>query len=69
MHKKKVIIDCDPGYDDAAAIILAARSPELELLGITCVAGNVDVEKTSTNALKLCGLAGIRTVPVVKGLK
>lgn len=69
MNKKKVIIDCDPGYDDAAAIILAARSPELELLGITCVAGNVDVEKTSTNALKLCGLAGIRTVPVVKGMR
>ncbi len=68
MNKKKVIIDCDPGHDDAAAIVLAARSPELELLGITCVAGNVDVEKTSANALRLCGLAGIRTVPVVKGM-
>jgi inosine-uridine nucleoside N-ribohydrolase len=67
-HKKKVIIDCDPGHDDAAAIILAARSPEVELVGITCVAGNVEVEKTSLNALKLCGLAGIRKVPVVKGM-
>ena len=68
LHRKKVIIDCDPGHDDAAAIILAARSPELELVGITCVAGNVEVEKTSLNALKLCGLAGIRKVPVVKGM-
>ena len=68
MQRKKVIIDCDPGHDDAAAIILAARSPELELVGITCVAGNVEVEKTSANALKLCGLAGVRTVPVVKGM-
>lgn len=67
-QKKKVIIDCDPGHDDAAAIILAARSPEVELAGLTCVAGNVEVEKTSLNALKLCGLAGIRSVPVVKGM-
>jgi purine nucleosidase len=68
MGKKKVIIDCDPGHDDAVAIVLAARSPELELVGITCVAGNVDVEKTSTNALKICELAGIRNVPIVKGM-
>lgn len=68
MQKQKVIIDCDPGHDDAAAILLAARSPELELVGITCVAGNVEVEKTSENALGLCSLAGIRNVPVVKGM-
>jgi len=68
MQKKKVIIDCDPGHDDAVAIVFAAHSPKLELVGITCVAGNVDVEKTSANALKVCGLAGIRDVPVVKGM-
>ncbi len=68
MEKKKVIIDCDPGHDDAVAIVLATRSPELELMGITCVAGNVDVEKTSANALKICELAGIRNVPVIKGM-
>ena len=68
MSKKKIIIDCDPGHDDAAAIILAARSPELELVGITCVAGNVEVEKTSANTLKLCALAGIRDVPVAAGM-
>lgn len=68
MQKRKVIIDCDPGQDDAVAIVLAARSPELKLVGITCVAGNVEVEKTSANALKVCGVAGIRDVPVVKGM-
>ncbi len=68
MSKKKIIIDCDPGHDDAAAIIMAARSPELELVGITCVAGNVEVEKTSVNALKLCALADLRNVPVAAGM-
>ena len=61
-------MDCDPGQDDAVAIVLAARSPELELVGITCVAGNVEVEQTAANALKICTLAGIRNVPVVKGM-
>ena len=68
MSRKKIILDCDPGHDDAAAIILAARSPELELVGITCVAGNVEVEKTSANALKLCALADIRNIPVAAGM-
>ncbi len=68
MQKNKVIIDCDPGYDDAAALIFAARSPELEVVGITCVAGNVEVDKTSENALRLCGLAQCRNIPVTKGM-
>ncbi len=68
MKKLPVILDCDPGHDDAVAIVLAARSPEIELVGITCVVGNVDVEKTTANALKVCGLAGLRTVPVYKGM-
>ncbi len=68
MEPKKIIIDCDPGQDDAVAIVLAARSPELELMGITCVAGNADLNNTSQNALRICGLAGIRDVPVVKGM-
>ncbi|MBD3305532.1 hypothetical protein GF339_04060 [candidate division KSB3 bacterium] len=67
MNKKKVILDCDPGYDDAVAIALAARSPELDVVGITCVAGNVEVEKTALNALKICTLAGL-DVPVAKGM-
>ncbi|GAK52741.1 uridine nucleosidase [Candidatus Moduliflexus flocculans] len=68
MKKIPVILDCDPGHDDAVAIVLAARSPEIELVGITCVAGNVEVEQTAANALKVCGLAGLRTVPVFKGM-
>ena len=68
MKRIPVILDCDPGHDDAAAILLAARSPEIELLGITCVAGNVEVEKTTANALHVCGLIGLRKVPVAKGM-
>ena len=68
MKRTPVILDCDPGHDDAAAILLAARSPEIELLGITCVAGNVEVEKTTANALHVCGLIGLRKVPVAKGM-
>ncbi len=44
MIKKKIILDCDPGHDDAVAIMLAAASKEIELLGITCVGGNVELD-------------------------
>lgn len=56
--KKKIIIDTDPGQDDAVAILLALASPEIEVLGITCVAGNVELDLTTINALKICELAG-----------
>ena len=55
---RKIIIDTDPGQDDALAILLALASPELDLLGITCVAGNVPLPKTSRNARIVCELAG-----------
>ena len=58
MTKRKIIIDTDPGQDDAVAILLALASPELELLGITCVAGNVPLELTAKNARIVCELAG-----------
>ena len=45
MNAKKVIIDCDPGIDDTLALMLALSSPELDVLGITVVSGNVPVEK------------------------
>jgi len=61
-----IIIDCDPGHDDAIALLLAAASPELELVGVTTVAGNQTVEKTTLNALKVLELAGA-DVPVVAG--
>jgi inosine-uridine nucleoside N-ribohydrolase len=67
--KSKIILDCDPGHDDAIAILLAARHPALELLAITTVAGNQSLEKTTHNALKVCTLAGIRDVPIARGME
>ncbi|WP_375387595.1 nucleoside hydrolase [uncultured Amnibacterium sp.] len=61
-----VIIDCDPGHDDVFAIWLAAGSPGLDVRAITTVAGNVDVEQTTLNALAACSVAGI-DVPVARG--
>ena len=55
---RKIIIDTDPGQDDAVAICLALASPEIEVLGITCVAGNVPLALTALNARKVCELAG-----------
>lgn len=63
----KIILDCDPGHDDAIAILLAAHHPEIELLAITTVAGNQSVDKTTLNALKVCSLANIRNVPIARG--
>ncbi|HVB72120.1 MAG TPA: nucleoside hydrolase [Ktedonobacteraceae bacterium] len=67
--KHKIILDCDPGHDDAIAILLAAHHPEIDLLAITTVAGNQSVEKTTDNALKVCSLANIRQVPIAKGME
>jgi inosine-uridine nucleoside N-ribohydrolase len=63
-----IILDCDPGHDDAIAILLAARAPNLQLEGITTTAGNQTVEKTSLNALRVCSFAGIHEVPVFRGM-
>ncbi len=65
--KRKIILDCDPGHDDAVAILLAAIHPRIELIGITTVAGNAEIEKTTVNALKVCEIAGIPDVPVAQG--
>ena len=66
MEKIKIILDCDPGHDDAVAITLAAKSEKIDLLGITVVAGNQTLEKTSVNALNVCQCLGI-DVPVYAG--
>lgn len=66
MEKKKIILDCDPGHDDAVAIMLAARSEKLDLLGITVVAGNQTLEKTQVNARNVCQCLGL-DVPVYAG--
>ncbi|MEP5730033.1 MAG: nucleoside hydrolase [Sulfitobacter sp.] len=68
MPPKKVIIDTDPGQDDAVAILLALASPEdIDVVGITCVAGNVPLELTSKNARIVCELAGRSDMPVYAG--
>ena len=65
--KKKLIIDCDPGHDDAVAIMLAAASNKLQILGITCVAGNSTLKNTTSNALKICSLIGKTNIGVYAG--
>lgn len=65
--RHRIILDCDPGVDDAIAILLALASPEIELVGITCVAGNTGLAHTSRNALRVCALAGRKDVPVHAG--
>ena len=62
-----IIIDTDPGQDDAVAILLALASPELEVLGITAVAGNVPLALTELNARKICELAGRPDIKVFAG--
>jgi inosine-uridine nucleoside N-ribohydrolase len=62
-----ILIDCDPGHDDAIALLLALASPELELLGVTTVAGNQTLEKTTANALRVLEFVGRGDVPVVAG--
>lgn len=64
---RPIIIDTDPGQDDAVAILLALGSPELDVVGITTVAGNVPQPLVTTNALKLCELVGRTDVPVFTG--
>jgi inosine-uridine nucleoside N-ribohydrolase len=62
-----VLIDCDPGQDDALALLLALASPELDVLGISAVAGNQTLDKTTANALRVLELAGRSDIPVAAG--
>ena len=66
MDRRKIILDCDPGHDDAVAIMLAAREPSLELLGVTVVAGNQTLENTQRNARNVLQWIGA-DVPVYAG--
>lgn len=66
MEKMKIILDCDPGHDDAVAITLAGSSEKIELLGVTIVAGNQTLEKTSVNGLRVCQWLDL-DVPVYAG--
>ncbi|MDK0926001.1 nucleoside hydrolase [Clostridium perfringens] len=67
MDKRKVIIDCDPGIDDALSIILALESKEIEVIGITTVSGNVESVQGAKNALKVLKLLGRLDIPVYLG--
>jgi inosine-uridine nucleoside N-ribohydrolase len=62
-----ILLDCDPGHDDAIALLLALSSPEVELRGVTTVAGNQTLAKTTANAIRVLELAGRGDVPVAAG--
>jgi inosine-uridine nucleoside N-ribohydrolase len=62
-----IVIDCDPGHDDAIAILLALASPEVELIGVTTVAGNQTLDKTTRNALVTLEVGGRSDIPVGAG--
>jgi inosine-uridine nucleoside N-ribohydrolase len=64
---KRIILDCDPGHDDAMAILLARGCPDIDLLAITTVAGNQTLEKTTLNARRVCTVAHIDDVPIYAG--
>ncbi len=67
MSPKPVILDVDPGHDDAVALMLACGHPDLDLLAVTTVAGNVPIEKTTRNTLRVLSLVGCTHVPVGVG--
>ena len=62
-----ILIDCDPGHDDAIALLLALASPEVDLLGVTTVAGNQTIEKTTANAIRVLEVAGRGDIAVAAG--
>jgi purine nucleosidase len=63
----KIILDCDPGHDDAVAMLLAWGSPAIDLVGVTTVMGNQTIEKVTRNALSVARIAGITGVPFAQG--
>lgn len=67
MSPKPVILDVDPGHDDAVAIMMACGAPELEVLAVTTVAGNATLTNTTRNALRVLSLIGHTSVPVAAG--
>lgn len=66
---KKIILDCDPGMDDSMAIVMAAKSEDIDLLAVTTVNGNYPVDVTCVNARKTLEMLGIENIPVARGLE
>jgi inosine-uridine nucleoside N-ribohydrolase len=64
---ERILIDCDPGHDDAIALLLALASPEVELIGVTTVAGNQTLEKTTANAIRVLDFVDRDDIPVAVG--
>jgi len=64
---RRVVLDCDPGHDDAMAILLAAANPAIELAAVTTVAGNQSLDKVTLNARRVLSVAGIGEVPIAAG--
>ncbi len=67
MSPTPILIDCDPGHDDAIALLLALASPEVELVGVTTVSGNQTLDKTTANALRVLEYVGRGDIPVAAG--
>src|SRR5436190_24357939 len=65
----EILLDCDPGHDDAIALLLALASPEVELLGVTTVAGNQTLAKTTANAIRVLEFLGRDDIPVAAGVE
>jgi len=67
MSATPILFDCDPGHDDAIALVMAHRSPAIRLLGVTTVCGNAEIEKTTANCIRILDLLGASDVPVAQG--
>ena len=67
-RREKIILDMDPGHDDAVALMLARIHPRIDLRGVTVVAGNQTLEKTARNALNVATAVGLKGVPVAAGM-
>lgn len=68
MHPRRIILDCDPGHDDALALLLAHGSPAVELVAVTTVSGNQTLEKVTANARAVAAIAGMTDVPIAAGM-